>query len=255
MAENRKGKRFYFSLGQLVMLGVGFTLAAVIIFLLGMVVGKGIEERKLVKKEEPLVKIPITPSAQAPASTGSAPSKDEMTFYDTLTKSPGTPPTEDPAKETKQPEKDTKTDVKEEKKVKETPSARSQKPAKAELKGDKQKPREDSRAKPQSASEKVAQRPVAERESAKPAQTAENKEAGKTWAVQVNAFPDEPSARTWVDRLKNKGYNAYIAEARNKGRTWYRVRVGRYGSREDAEKAETMLKTKENLATSFITAR
>src|ERR671922_1804617 len=155
MAENRKGKRFYFSLGQLVTLGVGFTLASFIIFFLGMLVGKGIEERKLVKKEEPLVKIPITPSAQAPAGGGSSPSKDEMTFYDTLTKSPGSPPTEEPVKETKQ--SDAKTEVKEEKKVKETPPSRPPKSAKAEIRGEKLKPREDSRAKSQSASEKIAQ--------------------------------------------------------------------------------------------------
>ena len=44
MAENRryKDKRFYFSRGQLVLLGGAFTLASLIIFFLGIVVGRGI---------------------------------------------------------------------------------------------------------------------------------------------------------------------------------------------------------------------
>ena len=50
MAENRRGKenRFYFSRGQMVLLGGAFTLASLVIFFLGIFVGKGIEERKLV---------------------------------------------------------------------------------------------------------------------------------------------------------------------------------------------------------------
>ena len=53
MAENRRGKdeRFYFSRGQLVLLGGTFTFASIVIFFLGVVVGKGIEERRMVKNE------------------------------------------------------------------------------------------------------------------------------------------------------------------------------------------------------------
>jgi len=66
MAENRRGKenRFYFSRGQMVLLGAAFTVASVIIFFLGIFIGKGIEERRLVRKEEPLVKIPVKPGVQ-----------------------------------------------------------------------------------------------------------------------------------------------------------------------------------------------
>jgi cell division septation protein DedD len=71
----------------------------------------------------------------------------------------------------------------------------------------------------------------------------------------VNAFPDEKAARTWVDRLKDKGYNAYVTEAQNQGKHWYRVRVGRFSSREEAEKVEEALRKKENLVKSFATSR
>ena len=71
--------------------------------------------------------------------------------------------------------------------------------------------------------------------------------------MQVNAFPDEQSGKIWVDRLKNKGYNAYLTEARNQGKLWYRVRVGQFGSREEAERIADILKTKENFPKAFTT--
>ena len=62
MAESRRGKRFYFTRGQLFILGVGFTAAAVIIFFLGMLVGKGIEEGKMSQVAEPVAKTPLNPT-------------------------------------------------------------------------------------------------------------------------------------------------------------------------------------------------
>ena len=75
MAENRRGKenRFYFSRGQMVLLGAAFTLATVVIFFLGIFVGKSIEERKLLKKEEPLVKIPVKPGSAEPSAAPAPP--------------------------------------------------------------------------------------------------------------------------------------------------------------------------------------
>ena len=66
MAENRRNrdKRFYFSRGQLVLIGGAFTLSSLVIFLLGIIVGRGIEERKMARPEEPLIKIPVKPSSQ-----------------------------------------------------------------------------------------------------------------------------------------------------------------------------------------------
>src|SRR5215510_7971729 len=89
MAENRRGKenRFYFSRGQMVLLGGAFSLASVIIFFLGMFIGKSIEERKIAKKEEPLMKIPVKPDAMA-ADSAVAQKRDEITFNDTVAKAP-----------------------------------------------------------------------------------------------------------------------------------------------------------------------
>jgi len=219
MAENRrhKDKRFYFSRGQMVLLGGAFTLASLMIFLLGIVVGRGIEERKAARPEEPLIKIPVKPTpGGGAASAGQA--KDELTFYDTLGKSPRAAPG-----------LEEKTDEPKEFKLKNRENA-TPASAKVETKTGATKPNP-----------------------APPSHHVESREPGKAWYVQVNAFPDAKSGQIWVDRLKNKGYNAYLTEGRNQGKLWYRVRVGQYGSRDEAEKIAEILKTQENFSKAFAT--
>src|SRR5437899_12138404 len=90
MAENRRGKdkRFYFSRGQLVLLGGTFIVASIVIFFLGVVVGKGIEDRRMVKNEEPSIKIPVKPLTQRSNGASEAQSKEELTRYENLLKTP-----------------------------------------------------------------------------------------------------------------------------------------------------------------------
>ena len=216
MAEIRRerDKRYYFSRGQLVLLGGAFTLASVIIFFLGIVVGRGIEERKMTRPEEPLIKIPVNPSAQGKGAAGSA--RDELTFYDTLVES-------SPAGEPKPSEKPIQ-------------SAREVKTKGREVPGP--------------ASLRAAEKPS--REIPHDASAANSAaESGKAWYVQVNAFPDEKSGQIFVDKLRNKGYKAYLAEGRNQGQLWYRVRVGEFSSREEAERIAEILKSKENFPKAF----
>jgi len=229
MAENRRDrdKRFYFSRGQLVLLGGAFALASLIIFFLGIVVGRGIEERKMARPEEPLIKIPVNPSAQGSGAGPGSQAKEELTFYDTLAQSSnsGSLPEEKTGDPT-QPEK----------------------VIKSERKEVKAKGREVSAP----VSLRTEEKPPAEK--FKAAQLSNPvEESGKAWYVQVNAFPDEKSGKVSVDRLKNKGYNAYLTEARNKGRLWYRVRVGEFRTREEAERIADILKSKENFPSAFAT--
>ena len=80
MAENRKSKDrgyFYLTRGQLFILAIVFVIASVVFFFLGILIGQSIEERKLLQREEPVVKIPIQPKVRS--------AEEEMTFYDTLT--------------------------------------------------------------------------------------------------------------------------------------------------------------------------
>jgi cell division septation protein DedD len=88
MAENRRERgptRYYFTRGQLVLLGSGFTLTSIVIFLLGTLIGQKIEENKLLKRSEtPLVKIPAQLSSSEPARS-SVPG-DEVAVSETLSK-------------------------------------------------------------------------------------------------------------------------------------------------------------------------
>jgi cell division septation protein DedD len=238
MAENRRGKeqRFYFSRGQLVLLGGAFVLASIVIFFSGIFVGKGIEERRIVKNEEPAIKIPVKPSSQGLSGTPVPQAKEELTFYDTLPKpAAASAVVADKPSEIRQPEKIAKLDVKDRK----SPAKEEMPPA------------------PKTAERKVekAALRVETPQKNQVGEAAERQENGKNWTVQVNAVPDERSAKASVDRLKSKGYNAYMTEARNNGKVWYRVRVGRYGTREEADKMVDSLKTRENLAAVFATSR
>lgn len=227
MAENRKGKdkRLYFSRGQFVLLGCGFSVASMVVFFLGMLVGQGMEERKIVKPAEPVMKIPIRPLA----NSASAGAKEEITFYDTLTRpAPAPARPEEGTREAKRVEKNSKAESRE-----------SRSPARQEV---------------ASVAKRVEDKPASAAGKPRPAE-ADAKESRRPWTVQVNAFPEEKSAKTWVDRLRDKGYNAYLSESRIQGRVWYRVRVGRFESRDEAEKTQESLKRKEHLAKAFATSR
>ncbi|MGH7886533.1 MAG: SPOR domain-containing protein [Candidatus Binatia bacterium] len=218
MAENRRGKenRFYFSRGQMVLLGGVFILASVVIFFLGMFIGKSIEERKIAQKEEPLARIPVKPEAGAATQK-----RDEVTFNDGESKAPAAAVVRERPPAEKPPEKIAKA---------EAPTPQAEK-----------KP------------EKVTAQTAAKTSDA--AASSESADQGKIWRAQVNAFPDERSAKLLVDRLKNKGYNAYVSEVQNRGKTWYRVSVGRYNSRDEAEKIVEALKTKESHLKAFAASK
>jgi len=54
------------------------------------------------------------------------------------------------------------------------------------------------------------------------------------WAVNVASFSDGRSAARLKKRLREDGYNAYTTEFVKNGKTWHRVRVGFYPTREKA---------------------
>jgi DedD protein len=218
MAENRreKDKRYYFTRGQMALLGGAFTLASIIIFALGMFVGKEIEARKTVRPEEPLVKVPVKPASQDAAGTEGAKSKDDLTFYNTLTKTPEAKQAAETKAEEKKAEKTAK--------VAESRAERAPAAVEPEIK-------------------------------AQAMENGETKTNDKGWSVQANSYPDAKSATDLVDRLKNKGYNAFVTEANVKGKVWFRVRVGRFGSREEAEKTAAVLRSNESLGKAFATRK
>ncbi len=73
------------------------------------------------------------------------------------------------------------------------------------------------------------------------------------YTVQVSAFEEPQAAENLSSHLREKGYRAYTMAKRLPGRgTWYRVRIGRFDTRQEAEEMAAQLERKENLST-FIT--
>lgn len=60
---------------------------------------------------------------------------------------------------------------------------------------------------------------------------------GSKYCFQVSSWKIKSKAEDEVARLKKMGHNAFIAEAyiANRGGTWYRVRIGYFGSLEETE--------------------
>jgi len=224
MAENRRSRSqgfYYFSRGQLAILAVVFTVTCTITFFLGMLIGQGIEERKLLKREGqgPVAKIPASPARRGSKSTQATQQDQEMTFYDTLTKAP--PPTKarpERKPQVSQPKKD------------------AAKQAKARVAGSSVKEKKP-------VTQKRAERTVK-------ASTQRDK---SVWSVQVKAFARQRDAGELAKRLKNKRYDAYVVAIQIKGRTWYRVRVGHLATQREAQGLLLELKRKEKYTRAIIT--
>ena len=56
--------------------------------------------------------------------------------------------------------------------------------------------------------------------------------------MQVNATTNPQQATDLARALRGKGYDAYTVQAPMRGQTWYRVRVGRFPSRDKAKEME-----------------
>jgi DedD protein len=65
---------------------------------------------------------------------------------------------------------------------------------------------------------------------------------GGKFAVQTAAPASEKSARDLVERLKQSGFPSFTEKIDSKDGTRYRVRVGPYATRDDAERARARLK-------------
>ena len=220
MNENRKarGRGFYYlSRGQLAILAVAFTVTSAAVFFLGVFVGQGIEEGKLLKSGEAVARIPIQPVSPGLALSKGGSSEPEMTFYDTLSKttSPVETKADGAAKKVETKKQTAKTEVK---KTKASTGAKSPK----------------SLAKV----EKKARVPKIIK--------------GSVWSVQVNAFRQQQDARQLARKLVRKGYDAYVISTKIKGNTWYRVRVGQLATRSEAKRLQQVLKTKEKYTHAHI---
>ena len=77
----------------------------------------------------------------------------------------------------------------------------------------------------------------------------------RRFAIQVASFRKKKRALAFVDSLKKDNYDAYIVskDLGEKG-TWYRVRIGNFSSKNDADNVLKEIKTKylQSFITSYI---
>jgi cell division septation protein DedD len=76
----------------------------------------------------------------------------------------------------------------------------------------------------------------------------------KKWSVQISAAPVKDKANVLVQQLKAKGYDGYLVLAEVKGQTYYRVRVGRFDKREEAESMRQSLARQDGYREAYLTS-
>jgi cell division septation protein DedD len=213
---------------QLVALFLVTTTVIVIVFLCGVKVGRGARDAQVDEPESAPAAATLTPppvqTAAPPATELPAPAadaQDDLSYHKAL-QGEGTP--------------------QETLKRHEEPKAAPASPPAAALK-------------PAPAAASAAPIPVAT--SAKvPAPAADNlPTAGRsgTWAVQVIATRDRAMAASVLKRLASKGYPAFLVNPpANAKDAYYKVHIGRYNDRGEAEKVSLRIKKEEQFQ-SWIT--
>lgn len=86
-----------------------------------------------------------------------------------------------------------------------------------------------------------------------PPATAAARPAEGDWTVQVLATTDLLQAVILARQLRAKGYDAFTAEEKLGQVTWYRVRIGRFASRDGAQEMEQRLRRQEQLEAAYVT--
>ena len=209
---------------QLVFLFMATTVISVVIFLCGVLVGRGVKGDTLTAAEATTASAqpsaastpPASPTADAPpAAAPPAGVGDRVTYPNRL---------------------DSVAPVAEELKAPREP--KSDPPAE--------------RAQPKAADTAAAPAPIAVAQPPKPTGTASAPAQGArtgVWAVQVVALSDRSAANAVAQRLSGKGYPAFVLSPQAGAAVQhYKVQVGRYPDRSEADQIKTRLKKEEQFA-------
>jgi cell division septation protein DedD len=87
---------------------------------------------------------------------------------------------------------------------------------------------------------------------AKPDVDASALESNKKWSVQIAAVSTKADADSLAQRLKAAGYVSRVVKVEVKGQTYYRVRVGQFGAREEAESTRASLASQDGYTDAFL---
>lgn len=211
--------------GQLFAIIFGFLITSALIFLFGIWIGRAWMESRLVQ-EERIVRLPVpTPPAGKEEEKGE---EADLSFYRELKEKAYQRLQEAAAAATSTP-------------APVVGQASTPIAAPTNTRQVTQKPK----ATPTSA-------PSPQTKGSEPAQP-EKEWADAGWTVQVNATTNVQQATELARSLRAKGYDAYTVQAPMREQTWYRVRVGRFTSRDKAQELETRLKTREHMDRAYVT--
>ena len=199
---------------QLVFLFMASTVVAVVIFLCGVMVGRGVRAQRPADAIEASVDAITDPTAvsqplEREPLTAAIPSNAPIASQETLTY-PNRLEGNEPPEETLRPRSASR-----------APEA-APKPANSERRGGPSLSAEAPRAKAEGPPE-----PVATATSGEP--------AGSGFVVQVAAVNDRSEADTIAKRLASKGYPTFVTTPPNGVPKMFRVRIGKYPTRREAE--------------------
>jgi DedD protein len=220
---------------QLVFLFMAATVVSVVIFLCGVLVGRGARPERTPAQEVAAAEIAPDPgAAPAPAVQGAAPPAslatdppapaDELTYAERLQKD--TPPKET-LKAAPAPSPD--------------PPSRS--PSASDSRAESKPVRPTEGSTPPANSGALRTPPAA---TARNTAVASSDPGGPGFAVQVAAYADRRDADTLARQLVAKGYPAFVMDPVKGGpKALYRVRVGKYKTLKDAQTVSSRLETAE----------
>jgi cell division septation protein DedD len=223
------GGRFEFGWLGIIGMFFVFTAGSVVIFFLGIYVGKGLQESRLAR-EERVVRLPVSqgegsaetahesaePASQAPPGATASINLAVRSAPETAPANPVPVATTAPLPAATPPR-----------------VVAAAEPTSAPV------------ARSMPAAESLAREEL-------PRATARPAAGGRAWSVQVNATKDEATANRLVQRLDELGYQAYIVRVRIADETWYRVRVGRFPTMEAATAIVMRLKNEERYSRAFL---
>jgi cell division septation protein DedD len=225
--------------GQAFLLVFGFLIASVIIFLFGMWVGRDLTESRL--SEEPVVQLPV-PSRPTPGgAAGAAAEGVGQEFYADLKKK-AYEQLRTPAAATVSPTHESlRLPTPTGQLARDTPTQALPTPT---------------RTLPALRPTQPAPPPPT-RAAAPAPPTAAPREAGAggPWTVQVGATMDSNEALAITLRLRGLGFEAYTVQAPLRGQTWYRIRVGRFASRDEARAVEGRLRQTGEFKGAYVTSQ
>ena len=225
---------------QLVFMFMAATVVSVVIFLCGVMVGRGVRQPQadalaanIDTSIDPAAPFDATsPKSALTSEPAPAPENENLTYAERLE---APTPSNEPLKFA-------------ESKAAVSPAA-VEKPSPAKA-GSVQEPKQQPAPKteiPRSAPKTaVAQSAPGPKTDAVPASSSLAEPPGKGLALQVQAFPTRVAADALASRLKGKGYTAFVTVNPDNVPLKYRVRVGKYGSKREADIVSDRLKQEEH---------